>query len=145
MKVLDLMGWKCFFGDEALTRQVSRVIRCADSSEAPSYYSPQVFRLKVSDFWLSVTHSWVFLKLNFLSKGNSSSNTLQKCTFLEVILISSLLFFFFFAKPPQVEGVVLFHLIYVSDKIQEVFLRLSYHLNSNDGLVIGRVVVAAVI
>lgn len=54
-------------------------------------------------------------------------------------------FFFFFAKPPQVEGVVLFHLIYVSDKIQEVFLRLSYHLNSNDGLVIGRVVVAAVI
>lgn len=65
VKVLDLMGWKCFFGDEALTRQVSRVIRCADSSEAPSYYSPQVFRLKVSDFWLSVTHGWVFLKLNF--------------------------------------------------------------------------------
>ena len=108
-KVLGLMGWKCFLGDEAFTRQVFWVIRCAGNNGAPSRDHPQVFRC-----WTLVSQSPTAgsVKNWSLSKMNSSLNILQKCPFLEVISISSL----HFSKLPQEEGAVLFHLIYVSDK-----------------------------
>lgn len=61
-KVLGLMGGKRFLGDGVLTRQGSPSHQMC--RQQPSPLSLQ-FRLKVLGFWLAVTYSWGFLKLNF--------------------------------------------------------------------------------